>query len=79
MKTEKNKKPSNPIAFPRTAFDKKGDITTFDSEYEGMTLRDYFAAKAMIYFIEANNGNFSDNDAGQIYYIADTMLKQREL
>lgn len=70
METE-NKKPSNPYAFPVT------DGTTFVND--GMTLRDYFAAKAMIYFIEANHGNFSENAASQIFYIADEMLKQREL
>lgn len=57
-------------AFPLT------DGHTFANN--GMTLRDYFAAKAMKYFISANNGNFSENDASQIFYIADTMLKQRE-
>ena len=43
----------------------------------GMTLRDYFATEAMKYFINANNGNFSEQDARQIFYIADTMLTQR--
>lgn len=33
-------------AFPRTAFDKDGTLTTFDAEFTGMTLRDYFAAHA---------------------------------
>lgn len=44
---------------------------------QGMTLRDHFAGLAMQYFVTANNGNFSENDASQIYYIADAMLKQR--
>lgn len=34
------------IAFPRTAFNDQGDITTFSDEYSGMTLRDYFAIRA---------------------------------
>ena len=70
-----NEKPNNPAAFPREEYQGGCD----SDGQSGMSLRDYFAAKAMIYFIEANNGNFSDNDAYQIYYIADTMLKQREL
>ena len=45
----------------------------------GMTLRDHFAGLAMQYFVNANNGNFTENDASQIYYIADAMLKQRSL
>ena len=72
---EEIKKPENPSAFPRE--DYQGD--NYKMGQSGMTLRDYFAAKAMQYFISANNGNFSENDASQIFYIADAMLKQREL
>lgn len=76
-----NKKPRNPNAFPtpcETSYEFNDAGQTVGSQ-DGMTLRDYFAAKAMQYFINANNGNFCDNDAAQIYYIADAMLKQREL
>jgi len=34
-------------AFPRTAFDKDGTLTTWDEEFKGVTMRQYYAAKAM--------------------------------
>lgn len=45
------------------------------------SLRDYFAAKAMQAMVTKDNpsSGFSQNDAEQIYHIADTMLKQRDL
>lgn len=73
---EENKKPEIPQAFPNTIVNDHGIIITGQN---GMSLRDYFANSAMQYFISANNGNFSKNDASQIFYIADTMLKQRKL
>lgn len=50
--------------------------------YPGMTLRDYFAAKAMAAVI-ANLGHPKDktqlaNMAGNVYAIADAMLAERE-
>jgi hypothetical protein len=53
---------------------------------EGMTLRDYFAAKAMQGIMSEylskgrGNGNWSDYDmiAKEAYRVADEMLKQRE-
>lgn len=71
---EQENKPSNP-----RMYNPDGIYASQARGEDCVTLRDYFAAKAMIYFIEANHGNFCDNDASQIYYIADTMLKQREL
>jgi len=78
---EENKIPENPFAFPNT------DGTTFCTD--GMTLRDYFAAKAMQSIIRKYNGtksdsfDFDDDDettvAAYSYSIADAMLKQREL
>ena len=47
---------------------------------EGMTLRDYFAAKAMQGFManKANPMHFQpENDAAWAYTIADAMLKAR--
>ena len=47
----------------------------------GMTLRDYFAAKAMQGFManKANPMHFQpENDAAWAYTIADAMLKARE-
>jgi hypothetical protein len=85
----KNEKPENPIAFPRTAYDSKGDITTWGKEYEGMTLRDYFANSAMqgmlansehVQTLMGNNPNpVPDYVAILSYNLADAMLKQREL
>lgn len=53
----------------------------YDSKYSGpgMTLRDYFAAKAMqgIISSECNYGAFSDL-ASDAYSIADAMLLTRE-
>jgi len=45
----------------------------------GMTLRDYFAAKAMQAIL--SNPEYGDDDtslAGAAYYVADAMLKARE-
>ena len=62
-------KPTNPPAFPNEAvkdpFDKSG-----------MSMRDYFAAKAMQALID-NDGLFSEIPA-QAYALADEMLKARE-
>ena len=85
-----NKKPNNPIAFPRTAFDKNGQLTTQYPEYEGMTLRDYFANSAMQsmiskygkpseYHWQNNTKDGKPQLAKECYDIADAMLKQREL
>lgn len=88
---EKEKKTNNPIAFPRTAFDEKGNITTWDYEFSGMSLRDYFANSAMqgmfndtVFKISddvVKYGNKSRAEwfAEQAYNFADAMLKQREL
>jgi hypothetical protein len=69
--TEKNK---NPNAFP---------ADTVKEDYSGMSLRDYFAAKAMQaltshYGIPYGNGSACDDRAKESYKIADSMLKARE-
>lgn len=48
--------------------------------FNGMTLRDYFAAKAMIGFLASDGGTgFSTKDlACACYVMADAMLKARE-
>lgn len=47
------------------------------NDMEGMTLRDYFAAKAMQGFI-SRGGNYSaEFDADRAYAFADAMLKAR--
>lgn len=65
-------KPKNPTAFPSE---------TVNENYSGMTLRDYFAAKAMEGLISAFKGDVSaEFDIISIvsYKMADAMLKQRE-
>lgn len=48
--------------------------------YEGMTLRDYFAAKAMQGMLAENGGGAVGNDklAEFAYHLADAMIKARE-
>ena len=44
----------------------------------GMTLRDYFAAKAMAAMVTANNYSGTTSEmVRNSYYIADVMLKER--
>jgi hypothetical protein len=58
-----SKKTGGP-AFPRTQWPNE----------TGMTLRDYFAAKAMQALVQ---GNYFDVTAKQAYMMADAMLKAR--
>ena len=76
-------KPKNPDAFPGMESSAFGQDT---GHYHGMSLRDYFAAKAMN-GICADGHTFWDNSTLQgdpleiarlSYEIADAMLKQRE-
>jgi hypothetical protein len=60
----------NEPAFPNEGFNGWG------SPFQGMTLRDYFAAKAMQALID-NDGLFSEIPT-QAYELADAMLKARE-
>ena len=47
--------------------------------FEGMTLRDYFAAKAMpAYFSDGEGYSHKDAAADWAYEMADAMLKARE-
>ena len=50
--------------------------TEFNLFHEGMTLRDYFAAKAMAASLGARNWG-KDSLAEQSYKMADAMLKAR--
>lgn len=64
-------------AFPRTAF----DVNDYcDDGSEGMTLRDYFAAKAMeALILEVADWKYMPNEISKFAYIqADAMLKARE-
>ncbi len=48
-----------------------------DGGYGGMTLRDYFAAKAMQSELIANNGCENEKIASWAYAMADAMLAER--
>lgn len=71
---EEKKKP----AFPT----QKGKHYGFGTDDPGMTLRDYFAAKAMQGWIAnpkfINNSEEVDYGVKQAYKIADAMLNQRK-
>ena len=64
----------NTPAFPSPRWEGWG------SPQEGMTLRDYFAAKALLVGGAANQAPAYDNDtrAKYAYELADAMLKARE-
>jgi hypothetical protein len=85
---QENKKPNNPPAFPLySELEEKNymgqNIVTREIN-NGMTLRDYFATKAMQGIcVNAGRNAFTfsalDEIAASAYNIADAMLKQREL
>ena len=52
--------------------------TSCAPDYDGMTLRDYFAAKAMQGFISRGGNYDAEFDADRAYVFADAMLKARE-
>ena len=53
-----------------------------DWQAHGMTMRDYFAAKALMGMLASRNPNsprfHPDDDAAYVYAVADAMLKARE-
>lgn len=69
---------NNPLAFPST------DLQTV--HFHGMTLRDYFAAKAMQGYISTfssedpccNVDDLKEDISEMSYKVADAMLKERE-
>jgi len=67
------KKPNNPPAFPMSAYKAYGNNP-------GMTLRDYFAAKALSGFDISiwRSAEETANVAKLAYKIADAMLEERE-
>lgn len=69
----KDNKPDNPNAFPEICEHSGGHI-------KGMSLRDYFAAKAMQAMISRSGQStgWSESASKQAYYIADTMLEERD-
>ena len=54
---------------------------TGGSAHDGITVRDYFAAKAMQVYLQATMGGtvYANNISENAYLIADAMLKQREI
>ena len=70
---------NNPPAFPHTV-EYKGSDCGGIVPHGGMTLRDYFAAKAITGLLTAEIvGEYSNEHVAEISYrIADAMLKARE-
>ena len=75
------------LAFPRPASRGNNYLTGEEDvvvdPQQGMTLRDYFAAKAMVAFINKDEwqstvGEISVNVAFNAYSLADAMLEERE-
>jgi hypothetical protein len=62
-------------AFPWKDYDGQGDVCDV---YAGMTLRDYFAAKAFQARLEKYNDWTLDELSSQAYKDADAMLKARQ-
>jgi hypothetical protein len=66
------------------AFPSEGFVCSDGIKYDGMTLRDYFAAKAMVIVPEMTAYNMKDNEtradytARIAYKMADAMLAERE-
>lgn len=66
-------------AFPASSWTKDGD---FIGDNQGMTLRDYFAAKALQGMIAGDIGSMTEPEdattvAQAAYFVADAMLKER--
>ena len=65
---------SNQPVFPQDKIDNHG----IRMSEGGMTLRDYFAAKAMQGMLAASENYANDELANFAYLVADAMLKARE-
>ncbi len=63
-------------AFPTNRINMHGEVVP---DEEGMTLRDYFAAKALqgLVITEANHRLKPDSWAQEAYMVADAMLRRR--
>ena len=66
--------PNNPPAFPLH----NHGVQTLGMHISGMTLRDYFAAKAMQGLLASEVNAPMESFAIRAYKMADTMLKERE-
>lgn len=71
--------PNDP-ANPRVAFDKDGTLTTFESEFSGMTIRTQIAAMAMQGWISAdytaNSGTPHEELAQWSVKMADALIAE---
>jgi len=73
----------NPQAFSRAGHEWSTELEWVASpSQQGMTLRDYFAAQAMVAFINSDEwqstvGEVSRNVAFNAYAVADAMLEER--
>ena len=69
-------------AFPKTGSYDYDSPSAHDSEnQDGMTLRDYFAAKALPTLIKINDGGnreYAENTAELCYFYADAMIRARD-
>lgn len=76
--SNKKQKTDNPQAFPQAQF--RGDEQVDTAEHGGMTLRDYFAAKAMQSLLSDHEVNSStrENISEFAYKYADAMLEERQ-
>ncbi|WP_316392193.1 hypothetical protein [Citrobacter farmeri] len=77
------KKNTGGQAFPRQQWEYDGHNNVLQYQEDGMTLRDYFAAKAMQgILVNAERNEFSfgkvDEIASKAYELADAMLRARE-
>jgi hypothetical protein len=66
----------NETAFPYS-YEEQTDGTTYTVSYPGMTLRDYFAAKALACLGHPQDSGDAEVAARFAYKVADAMLKER--
>ncbi|NEG99720.1 hypothetical protein GQQ22_13420 [Pantoea agglomerans] len=65
-------------AFPKQQWEYDGHGNVLPYQEDGMTMRDYFAAKAMQGELASGTAsNYLDNIASRSYAIADAMLRAR--
>ena len=69
---------NNVSAFPYEEHGTTPDGYKFKRIQSGMTLRDYFAAKAMSLPQQGDTKNYLNSKATLAYQMADAMLKARE-
>jgi hypothetical protein len=75
-----NEKNTGGPAFPRQHTVADANDNAFKMGHEGMSLRDYFAAKAMQGDLASAELDVRDKDSAAVWYyaMADAMLKARE-